>query len=200
MKMHFSSAALCAVLLSACSILPESRPSDTYRLPTALSVPDRAAPQRNGIGSIRVLRPTSGNQLSGRRISVVPDDLRISVYANAAWTDTVPELLRERLADALRTSARFDAVSTDQHSLRAEFEINTDLRSFQSEYRSGVPDARSNSVTSEGSVSSKMAATMSGASVVRLTIRLRYARSMPSRLATSVRLSASPDSSIANHR
>ena len=46
-------------------------------------------------------------------------------------------------------------------------------------HNSGVPDARSNNVTSDGSVSSRMAATMSGASVVRLTIRLTYARSIP---------------------
>lgn len=141
MKKHLTLTALSAALLSACSILPEAAPIDTYRLPTALSVPDGAAPQRDGIGSVRVLRPTSGNQLAGRRISVVPDDLRISVYANSAWTDTVPDLVRERVADALRASARFDAVSTDQHSLRAEFEIDTDLRTFQSEYRSGGPDA-----------------------------------------------------------
>lgn len=141
MKKPFALAALCAALLSACSILPQAAPIDTYRLPTALNVPDSAAPRPDGIGSIRVLRPTSGNQLAGRRIAVVPDDLRISVYANAAWTDTVPELVRERLADALRASARFDAVSTDQHSLRAEFEIDTDLRTFHSEYRSGAPDA-----------------------------------------------------------
>jgi hypothetical protein len=36
----------------------------------------------------------------------------------------------------------------------------------------GVPAASSNSVTSEGSVSSRMAATMSGTSVVMLTLRL----------------------------
>ena len=59
-------------------------------------------------------------------------------------------------------------------------------------HNSGVPDARSNNVTSDGSVSSRMAATMSGASVVRLTIRLTYARSMPSRSATSVRFSEVP--------
>jgi len=58
-------------------------------------------------------------------------------------------------------------------------------------YDARLPDARSNSVTPRASVS-RMAANMSGARVVRFTIRLRYARSMPSRSATSVRLSLPP--------
>lgn len=140
MRKHLALATL-AALLSACSILPESRPVDVYRLPSALATPASAVPQRNGIGSVRVLRPATGNQLSGRRIVVVPDDLRVSVYADAAWSDTVPALMRERLADALRAAGRFDTVSTDEHSLRAEFEVDTDLRAFHSEYRSGAPDA-----------------------------------------------------------
>jgi len=41
-----------------------------------------------------------------------------------------------------------------------------------SSHSSGVPDARSNRVTSGGNVSSRIAATMSGARVVRFTIRL----------------------------
>jgi hypothetical protein len=39
-------------------------------------------------------------------------------------------------------------------------------------HSSGVPAASANSVTSGGNVSSRIAATMSGASVVRLTMRL----------------------------
>ncbi|MDX5363869.1 MAG: ABC-type transport auxiliary lipoprotein family protein [Pseudazoarcus pumilus] len=141
MKKHVLLGALGAALLSACSILPESQPVDIYRLPTTLVAPDTSAPRPGGIGAVRVLRPATGNTLSGRRIVVVPDDLRVSVYADAAWADTVPALLRERLADALRAGNRFDTVSTDEHSLRAEFEIDTDLRGFHSEYRGGTPDA-----------------------------------------------------------
>jgi cholesterol transport system auxiliary component len=134
-------AALCGALLSACSILPEGRPVDIYRLPSSLAAPDHDAARSAALGSVRVLRPSTGNLLSGRRIMVVPDDLRVSVYADAAWADTVPALMRERLADALRADNRFDAISTDEHSLRAAFEIDTDLRAFQSEYRSVMPDA-----------------------------------------------------------
>ena len=134
-------AALCVALLSACSILPESRPLDIYRLPSTLPAPGPDAARRDTLGSVRVLRPSAGGLLAGRRIVVVQDDLRVNVYADAAWADTVPAQLRGRLADALRADGRFDAVSTDEHSLRAEFEIDTDLRAFQSEYRDGMPDA-----------------------------------------------------------
>jgi len=141
MRRHLLPAALGAALLAACSVLPDSRPVDVYRLPTALAVPAQSAPLQSGAGAVRVLRPNAGNLLSGRRIVVVPDDLRVSVYGDATWSDTVPALMRERIADALRAAGRFDAVSTDEQSLRAEHEIESDLRAFQSEYRDGAPVA-----------------------------------------------------------
>lgn len=141
MKKQLALTALCGALLSACSILPESRPVDVYRLPTSLEVPNTLPARSEGIGSVRVLLPATNNTLASRRIVVIPDDHLTSNYAGAAWEDSAPAMMRERLADALRAGGRFDTVSSDEHSLRAEFEVDSNLRALQSEYRNGTPEA-----------------------------------------------------------
>lgn len=129
-----------ATLLSACSLLPEREPSDIYRLPSTL--PAASAEARTAVNwSLRVLQPTSGEQLAGRRIVVIPDDHVLSVYHGAAWADTAPRLVRERLVDAVRADGRVATVSSDERSLHADLELDTDLRAFQSEYRNGQPEA-----------------------------------------------------------
>lgn len=132
-------ALLIAIALSACSILPEREALDIYRLPGAL--PAAPPEARDPVPwSLRVLRPASGAQLAGRRIVVIPDDHLISVYRGAAWADAAPLLMRERIVDAVRAEGRIAAVSSDERSLHGDFELDTDLRAFHSEYRNGAPE------------------------------------------------------------
>ena len=129
-----------AALLPACSILPEREAVDVYLLPGAID--HAAAPAGPQIDvSLRVLRPVSGSRIAGRRIVVIPDDRLVSVYQGALWTDPAPVLMRERIVDALLAGQRFASVSTDERSLFADFELDTELRAFQSEYRNGRPEA-----------------------------------------------------------
>lgn len=48
--------------------------------------------------------------------------------------------MRNRLLDAFRADGRIAALSTDERRLHADFEIDSDLRAFQSEYRDGRPE------------------------------------------------------------
>ncbi len=127
-------------LLSACSLLPEREANDIYRLPSTLSAVSAQSPGAVN-WSLRVLQPTSGAQLAGRRIVVIPDDHVLSVYQGAAWADTAPRMIRERLVDAVRADGRIATVSSDERSLHADLELDTDLRAFHSEYRNGRPEA-----------------------------------------------------------
>jgi len=78
-------------------------------------------------------------------------------------------------SDQSLTSGRIEQFILDIGSRR---EITTVLAAYKhnsarcSSHNNGVRDARSNSVTCSGNDSSRIAATMSGAKVVRLTIRL----------------------------
>ena len=165
-----AAAALCAIaLLPACSVLPEAQPLDVYVLPvtgdasagavsaaretaraTAPAAPASAtvpagssAPAATGAQawSLRVVRPAAGVHLAGQRIVVMPEGNRVSVYQGVGWSDPAPVLVRDRVLEAFRADGRVGALSSDERQLHADFELDSDLRAFQSEYRGGRPEA-----------------------------------------------------------
>lgn len=134
--------------LAGCSILPEREPVEVYLLPH-LALAQTAAPTDTEAGtgatrwpwSLRITRPASAGHLTGRRIAVLPPDGRLSVYQGASWNDPAPVLVRNRLLDVFQADGRLQALSSDERILQADFEIDSDLRAFQVEYRSGTPYA-----------------------------------------------------------
>ena len=132
--------ALLAGLLAGCSVLPQAAPVDLYQLPSALPqrLPsaDQSAPR---LESLRVMRPTAGTLLAGQRIIVLPAGDRVSHYKGAQWSEPAPLLLRNRLLDALRSQARLATLSSDDRMLQADFELDGELRAFQSIYQDGLP-------------------------------------------------------------
>lgn len=128
---------LAASLLGACSILPQSEPLDIYLLPAA------ALPARTQAvdWSLRIGTPSSGELLDGTRIVVLPEPGRINTYQGARWSERTPQLMRQRLLDAFQDDARVKALSTEDQHLQADLELVSELRSFQSQYRDGRPEA-----------------------------------------------------------
>lgn len=133
-------APLLGLLFAGCSLLPKSAPVDLYQLPSAL--PLRAP----GTGhteqrpeSLRVTRPTAGTLLTGQRIIVLPAGDRVSYYKGAQWSEPAPLLMRNRLLDALRQDGRLATLSSDDRMLQADFELDGELRAFQSVYQNGKP-------------------------------------------------------------
>ena len=139
-----AAAALCAIaLLPACSVLPEAQPLDVYVLPVTGDASATAVPAAAGAQawSLRVVRPAAGVHLAGQRIVVMPEGNRVSVYQGAGWSDPAPVLVRDRVLEAFRADGRVGALSSDERQLHADFELDSDLRAFQSEYRGGRPEA-----------------------------------------------------------
>lgn len=127
---------LAAGLLSACSILPQSEPLDIYLLP-ANTLP--AQTQRVD-WSLRVSSPISNQLLDGTRIVVLPEPGRVNTYQGVRWSERTSQLLRGRLLDAFQDDGRIQALSNDEQRLQADLELVSDLRSFHSQYRDGVPE------------------------------------------------------------
>ena len=128
---------LAAGLLSACSILPQSEPLDIYLLPGA-ALP--AQTQRVD-WSLRVNSPVSNQLLDGTRIVVLPEPGRVNTYQGVRWSERTPRLLRNRLLDAFHDDGCIQALSNEEQRLQADLELVSDLRSFHSEYRDGLPHA-----------------------------------------------------------
>lgn len=123
-------------LLGACSILPEAESPDFYLLP-ATQQPARSNAAVNW--SLRVSAPTASLALDSNRIAVVPQGNQLSSYQGARWSNRAPGLLRDRLLDAFTASGGIAALSSDETSLQADFDLTGELRAFQSEYQNGKP-------------------------------------------------------------
>lgn len=132
-----SAAAIATLLLAGCSVLPSQEPTDVYRLPAA-EQPAATAPAVSW--SLRVATPRAGGATSSRRIVVLPEGDRLSVYQGASWSDPGPVLLRDRLIEAFRSDGRIPAVTSDDNALQADYLLDSDLGVFRSEYRDGKPE------------------------------------------------------------
>ncbi|MBF8160141.1 membrane integrity-associated transporter subunit PqiC [Pseudomonas mendocina] len=128
---------LAATLLGACSILPQSEPLDIYLLPGA----QLPAQSQRVDWALRINSPSSSQLLDGTRIVVLPEPDRVNTYQGVRWSERTPQLLRNRLLDAFQDDGRIQALSNEEQRLQADLELVSDLRSFHSEYRDGIPYA-----------------------------------------------------------
>ena len=132
-----------AASVAACSILPARVPANTYLLPAASdAVAQDARDTQAALPlSLRVTTPAASLQLNSARIVVMPREHELSVYEGARWSDPAPVLVRNRLLDAFRADGRFASLSSDERTLQADLELDSELRAFQSEYRDAAPEA-----------------------------------------------------------
>ncbi|MGF6205625.1 ABC transporter [Pseudomonas sp. ADAK2] len=121
-------------LLSACSILPKSEPSDVYRLPSAQSgvMGKSGATQA---WSLRLAKPQASEILNSPKIAVIPQGDVISSYKASRWSDPAPVLLRNRLLDGFQRDGRVTLLSTDDSNFQADLELGGNLQAFQTEYQ-----------------------------------------------------------------
>lgn len=125
-------------LLTACSILPKAETPRIYTLPAAPGARPVAATPVSW--ALRIASPNAPRVLENSRIAVVPEANTVTVYAGARWSDTVPKLFRNRLADGFRDSGKVPALSTDDSDLAADYELGGALAAFQTEYAGGKPE------------------------------------------------------------
>lgn len=123
-----------ALLLAGCSILPRQETVHVWQPATTLA--PAAAPV--GDFSLRVDTPHVASSLDQAGIVVMPAPGQVSTYKGARWSETPAVLLRQRLVDAFM-AAKLSTVTTDDEHFASNFVLSGELRSFQAEYRAGVP-------------------------------------------------------------
>ncbi|MHC8303517.1 ABC-type transport auxiliary lipoprotein family protein [Pseudomonas sp. PB3P13] len=133
MKLRLFALLAAVALTGACSILPESTPSDVYRLPSAQS-----PALNNGMAqrwSLRLNKLQSSEILNSPKIAVIAQGDLISTYAASRWSDPAPVLLRNRLLDGFQRDGRVSLLSTDDSNFQADLELGGNLQAFQTEYQ-----------------------------------------------------------------
>lgn len=129
-----------AAMASACSILPEKEPVDTYALPGTLAQRATGVSSAGISPSLRVVRPVAGGAIAGKRIVVMPEPDQFSVYQGAVWSEPAAQLVRDRIVDAFLADGRLPAITTDEGVMaHADLLLSSQLRDFQSVYENGQP-------------------------------------------------------------
>ena len=136
-KLALYAALLPVALLCACSILPSPSPVNVYQLPPTSFKEVTTAPTKSL--SLRINRPNSNIQINSQRIIVIPEPNLVSSYEGVRWSDSAPTMVRNRVINAFITDGRIKSISGDDRTLYADYEIDSYLQSFQTEYISGVP-------------------------------------------------------------
>jgi cholesterol transport system auxiliary component len=129
-----------AVLAAAgCAKLFTEAPRPLFRVSAPLDV---AANLPHTNAQIVVDAPYAPEGLELRRIAIVRASNGLDYLADGDWADRTPDMVRAVLVEAFENSKAVAAVGPDTLDLRADFEIDGDLRHFEAVYDS--PAATSN--------------------------------------------------------
>jgi cholesterol transport system auxiliary component len=127
----------CALLAGCAGSLLESKTEapEIYRLGGTQS----AAPQGPTAASptsLGVTRPRAATSLDTERIAVVQPGSRFDYYAGVRWSEAAPEMLQQRLVQALSADGGFATVVAVPSRVPPDLILDVELRRFEATYAS----------------------------------------------------------------
>lgn len=126
--------AACTALASCAALGPQEATSDTYQLSSPRSL--KASPVRSGV-QLLVPEPTALKAIDSENIVVRPDPITLQYLGDSQWSDRLPRLVQQRLAEALESTGRFEGVGLPGQGLAIDYQLVTEVRSFGVEIASG---------------------------------------------------------------
>ena len=129
--------ALSGVLLGGC-LGNGAAPPATYDL-TAPRVMTLTAP-RAAKFQLVVNEPSAIRSLETDRI-MVKSGPRVAYYKGAAWSDRLPRLMQARMVEAFQNAGLVSAVGSRADRLDVDYELSTQVQSFQVEVNQGQAEA-----------------------------------------------------------
>jgi len=134
-------AAVAITWVAACGVIPKREPTAIFEPTHAASGAHAEWPQAQW--SLLVAKPSASAMLDSDRIAVRPEAGVITVYKGAAWTDPAPDLVQTALLRRFEDSGKILSVARPGSGVRGQFQLQTDLRVFESAYTSpGRPEAQ----------------------------------------------------------
>ncbi len=126
-------------LTTACGIIPKREPIQLYEPARPSAATSASWPQANW--SLLVPKPAAGHLLDSERIAVRPTPGEITVYKGVSWADPAPELVQTALLRRFEDSQKILSVSRPGAGVRGEYQLQSELRTFESVYAGGRPQA-----------------------------------------------------------
>ena len=81
--------------------------------------------------------PVAPSGLATPNIALTRDPIQLQYYANAKWAERAPQMVQTLIVESFENSERIIAVGRQAIGLRSDFNLKSDLREFQAEYRQG---------------------------------------------------------------
>lgn len=117
-----------ALALGGCSAF-QGKPPETYDLTAPREIPDVT---RSSKAQILIPETTALQALNSERI-VVTAGSRVTYYPDAQWPDRLPKVIQARAVQAFEASHRARAVGRPGEGLSIDYQLLTEVRSFQFE-------------------------------------------------------------------
>jgi cholesterol transport system auxiliary component len=135
-KRRAAAAVLAMLLLAACTgVLPGAGPAPTLFTLTPKNT-FRADLAKVG-WQLVVEEPLAAGGLDTNKIAVMPNALELQYYADARWTERAPRMVQTLLVESFENTGKIVAVGRQAVGLRSDFNLKSELREFQTEYRAG---------------------------------------------------------------
>jgi cholesterol transport system auxiliary component len=126
-----------AVFLAGCvSLLPETTPASIYRL----STPEPSGGSAMNRQVVRVDLPLAPRGIASDEIAISLQHGELAFIDGAKWISTTPRLVQDLVISAIDAYEPDLIASRPEDGVNAEYELHTEVRSFEAVYRDG-PDA-----------------------------------------------------------
>lgn len=123
---------LAAIMLSGCAFLSGGTPATTYDLTSPGPAATLQQASVSPATAILVIpEPTALAAVDSERVLVKPMRSVINYYPNSRWSDRLPRLVQARMVQAFENANRLRSVGRPGDGLDADFQLVTDLRSFE---------------------------------------------------------------------
>ncbi|MDD3444978.1 MAG: ABC-type transport auxiliary lipoprotein family protein [Zavarzinia sp.] len=125
-----------AVMLGACGSLFKAA-TTTPRLFTLTSTADISPGPIVG-WQLVVEEPLASRSIDTDFIALMPSSTEVKYFESARWAERAPRMVQTLLVESFENSRRIVAVGRQAVGLRADFQLISELREFQAEYRKGL--------------------------------------------------------------
>jgi cholesterol transport system auxiliary component len=150
-------AVLVAMLLPACMLTGQQAPI-SIMAPNVDVLPDDHWPVVEW--SLQVQRPIADQMRDSDRVLVRRTPSRLQVYSQAAWLDSVPEMLQSVMIKGFADAGVFGGVGR-AGGIRTRYSLTTEIRNFEA-VDDGGPDLRVEVVLQAGLIHQRSARPVAG--------------------------------------
>lgn len=126
--------ALAAFLLGGCALLSTPTPPTTY----TLTAPNFTKSSRAPRGLLVIAQPTAISAIDSERIVARPPSGEVTYVPDSQWSDGLTRLLQARILESFENANRLSAVGRVGDRLTADYQLATDVRTFEVDAGRGV--------------------------------------------------------------